>query len=57
MLKSRKEIILNSLGIVMILWFVLSFIEVISKNTTPDPQYWGGNVFVLIVNFGRHLHG
>lgn len=43
---------LTTLCILFLLWIGISYIEVISKNLSENPQYWGFNFFQLF--FGRN---
>lgn len=40
--------IISTLTIALTVWVGASFFEVVSKNTTPNPEYSGWNVFELI---------
>ena len=44
--------IITIICIVLLLWLGISYIEVISKNLSENPQYWGWNFFQLF--FGRN---
>lgn len=37
------------IGALFILWGVVSFIEINSKNLSESPNYWEGNMFVVIM--------
>ena len=39
--------VLGALLLALIAWGVISWFEVICKNTTPDPQYWEYNLILL----------
>lgn len=48
-----KKIITNIflfLSVILILWVVVSYIEVISKNLSENPEYSFWNIFQLLVN-------
>ena len=38
-------------GFIVLLWFAISWVEVISKNLTPNPQYFDWNMFVLLTEW------
>lgn len=40
--------IIISISMFVLIWFSASYIEVISKNNTENPEYSPYNVFVLI---------
>lgn len=42
--------ILTIISVIFILWFALSYIEIISKNLSKNPQYSFWNIFELLVN-------
>lgn len=37
------------IGALFILWGVVSFVEINTKNLTESPTYWEGNMFVVIM--------
>lgn len=43
------EIALNIIGALLLLWCVISFIDVIAHNST-DYEYWRFNLFNLLFN-------
>ena len=42
--------LLLALSITLIIWFGCSYIEVISKNLEPNPEYSKYNFFVVVFN-------
>lgn len=38
------------LSVIIILWFIVSYLEVITKNLGENPQYSFWNIFELLVN-------
>lgn len=52
MIKKIFSWTLTTLCILFLLWIGISYIEVISKNLSENPQYWGFNFFQLF--FGRN---
>ena len=39
--------IFTTICLVFIVWVVISYFEVISKNLNPNPEYWALNFFEL----------
>ena len=37
--------IFTAICLVLIVWVVISYFEVISKNLNPNPEYWSLNFF------------
>lgn len=35
--------------VVAILWLIISFFDIVSQNTIPDPQYNDYNLFVVLM--------
>lgn len=44
----RVEVILGGLSLLVIGWGILSWIDVILHNTSPNPVYQWWNLFILI---------
>lgn len=42
-------LIMNAVGVILLAWVVLSFINVIMHNTT-DYEYWRFNIFTMLFN-------
>ena len=38
------------LGLGLVWWFILSFIDITSQNTMPDPVYSAYNLIVIAIN-------
>lgn len=38
------------LGLGLVWWFILSFVEITTQNTMPDPVYGAHNLIVIIIN-------
>lgn len=38
------------LSVIIILWFIVSYLEVITKNLSENPQYSFWNIFELLVS-------
>ena len=49
-MKKVLENIFLAIVIIFIIWFAASYIEVILKNTSGNPQYCFWNIFELLVN-------
>ena len=49
-MKKVLENIFLTIAIITIFWFAASYIEVISKNLSENPQYSFWNIFELLVN-------
>ena len=47
------EAIILIVSILLILWAGISWIEVISKNLEPNPQYSPINLFALLIKGGN----
>ena len=37
--------IITTISIIILLWFAISWVEIIIKNVEPNPQYWEYNFF------------
>lgn len=42
------EYIIKAIAIIFFTWILLSYIEVVSKNKAPNPEYSEFNAFILI---------
>ena len=47
------ENIIATLSIALTVWFGASCFEVISKNTTPNPEYSDWNIFEIIEDWAN----
>lgn len=36
-------------GAVMLVWFMLSYFEILCKNVTPAPEYSNNNFFIIFM--------
>lgn len=36
------------ISVLLIIWGVVSFVEINTKNLTKNPTYWQGNMFIVI---------
>ena len=43
------EVIFYAVIVILLLWVAISYIEVFSKNLSPNPQYSPINLFALLV--------
>lgn len=48
--------IVSILLILVTVWFIGSFAEVIAKNTTQNPQYSEINLFCLMTEFEQNIN-
>ena len=35
----------------VIIWFGISYTEIVCKNLREDPQYWNGNAIILMCEY------
>lgn len=49
--KKILSIILAIVSVIYLIWFSASYIEVIMKNTSGNPQYCFWNIFDLLVKY------
>lgn len=52
-----KKILTKAFDILLvaaILWLVISFFDIISQNTMPNPQYNDYNLFVVLMELSRN---
>lgn len=40
--------LITLLGVLFVLWAVISYIEIVIKNVTPNPEYFKSNLFILL---------
>ena len=52
-MKDLIEKALMIIGIMFIVWFAVSYGEVLVKNLSPNPHYWSLNLFYIF--FGKQL--
>lgn len=50
-MKNLIEKALMIIGIMFIVWFAVSYGEVLVKNLSPNPHYWSLNLFYIF--FGK----
>lgn len=52
-MKKRKiplsDLLIYGTAIILIAWFLISWGEVLSKNLDPNPTYWEGNLFGILI--------
>lgn len=46
---SLSDLIVYGIAIILAAWIIISWIEVCSKNLTPNPVYWEGNLFGILI--------
>ena len=51
--KKILDMLFTILTIMAIMWFVLSYLDVVLNNLDKHPQYQGWNIFKIMVD--RHL--
>ena len=54
-MKTRRivEMLIIVFMIIVAMWFIISYLDVICNNLTEHPQYWDWNIFKIMVD--RHL--
>ena len=48
--------VISVLLILVTIWFVGSFAEVIAKNTTQNPEYSKANLFCVMMEFEQNIN-
>lgn len=54
-MKIIKTVVLV-IGITLILWLFVSWVEIASKNLKPNPEYHKWNAFVLITEYMKERY-
>ena len=49
--------IITVTSIIIMLWFAASYIEIVCKNLTPNPEYSNHNVIVNLTKRALKYHG
>lgn len=48
-LNRTGEAIVEMVGTIVIVWGVVSWMEIILKNTAPNPIYWDWNLWIRLI--------
>ncbi len=48
-----KYIPIKFLAVCLAIWLLLSLIDIVDNNASPDPMYWSYNLIVLLVNAAK----
>ena len=55
-----KKLVSNLLVVIsvaMLIWIGTSYVEIICKNTSPNPEYSDNNVIVNVVEWANEYYG
>ena len=44
-----------SSGVALVLWAVISWLDIIADNIAPNPVHWEYNLFLLLIKFFEML--
>lgn len=44
-----------SAGVLLVLWAIVSWFDIIADNIAPNPQHWDFNLFLLLIRFFEML--
>lgn len=45
--------LITLLGVLFVLWAVISYFEIVIKNVNPNPEYFKTNLFILLTEMMR----
>lgn len=51
-MKKAVEFILKTLLVLVLIWVVVSWFDIVGDNNMPNPEHWEYNLFVLLTQLG-----
>ena len=56
-MKKLLSNVLVTISVAMLIWIGMSYVEIICKNTTPNPKYDDNNIIVNVVEWANEYYG
>lgn len=56
-MKKLLSNVLVTISVAMLIWIGMSYVEIVCKNTSPNPKYDDNNIIVNVVEWANDYYG